>query len=516
MTTNSIFANDIFSGDLINPLVPELGQEYISLGIEKQEISLTPSINEGLSLIKIEPTNYETENSLNNGLLDNNSSAKRISSLKIDPIIGTASRAVQINSGVDINDTSFAPPQSELEFVGGFGDFEGGNDVTLKVKNHQNKVIETFSLTGEGQASLYRDDQHEYIFFSNIDKTTKVNISAISNLKFGDFIGDSLKIETTGSIEGGDIVLNNEDHSNSGLSLKSGLIDGKIINYQFQDYSLVNFGDVQMVDLNYYGHVVGNLVDYDGREKIFYYNGANLFTLGRYYSSEAFAINDYDQIAGEGIASNGAHTPFIVNSDGSTYELEYMVGDRSFTTGNGSGSGTTIYYTPEGFIRDINNYYEVAVYLQNLPPSPEYPSYEDAFFVSSEGGVNIGLSLLHSDNSRAFGINDLGQVVGINKETNRAFVYSSGSNSITQLGTLAGDDYSAAYEINNQGQVIGVSSSSSDSRAFIYSNGVMQDIGVSYVADSESRVGIDINNLGQVVVTSADNKPFFLSRRCSH
>ena len=117
-------------------------------------------------------------------------------------------------------------------------------------------------------------------------------------------------------------------------------------------------------------------------------------------------------------------------------------------------------------------------------------------------------SLLDSKDSRAFGINDWGQVVGINRETDRAFVFDSINYTITNLGTLPGGDYSAAYAINNQGQIVGVSNSSSGSRAFIYENGTMQDMGVSYTGNPESRVGIDINNLGQAVVTSAEGEPF--------
>jgi probable HAF family extracellular repeat protein len=114
--------------------------------------------------------------------------------------------------------------------------------------------------------------------------------------------------------------------------------------------------------------------------------------------------------------------------------------------------------------------------------------------------------LLNSRDTRAFGINDLGQVVGLNGDTGKAFLYDNGV--VKELGALPGGSYSTAYEINNQGQIVGSADNSEGSQAFIYSNGVMQNIGIPYVGGLQSRYGIDINNLGQVVVTSSDRKPY--------
>lgn len=59
---------------------------------------------------------------------------------------------------------------------------------------------------------------------------------------------------------------------------------------------------------------------------------------------------------------------------------------------------------------------------------------------------------------------------------------------VTNLGTLPGTTSSAAYGINDLGQVVG----SSDNRAFLYSGEVMTDLGVGGAPD--------INNSSQVIV----------------
>ncbi|MEO1005980.1 MAG: hypothetical protein AAFW67_09045, partial [Cyanobacteria bacterium J06638_38] len=207
--------------------------------------------------------------------------------------------------------------------------------------------------------------------------------------------------------------------------------------------------------------------------------------------------------------------PFIVYANGSIEELTYEgVSER-----DPGQTGDVVYvYDALGYMRDINNFIELAYYQLNILPEDAPPELqprfiEDAAFLSPDGvaSVNIGYRLLNSDESRAFGINDPGQVVGINRETNRAFVFNRANNpdnhSVTNLGTLPGGNYSAAYAINNQGQIVGVSTSAAGSRAFIYENGTMQDMGISYAGDPEKRDGIDINNLGQVVVTSAAGEP---------
>ena len=514
MTTDNIFDNDILNGDLTNSLVPELGQEDILIDVTPQESSFADPLTQELSLVEQEVAVDEIERD-NNSISNNTSSFDNIAIANIDPLTAANPEEFQVNE-IDVNDTSFAPPQSELELLGGFGDVDGGDDVTLEIEDNAGNVIETYKLTGEGQATLYRDQEYQYVFFSGVDETTNVDISSVSNIKFGNYIGDSLKIETTGSIDGGDIVLNDENTEvDSGLTLRAGIDTENSVGSEFDGYTLVDFGtNREMVDINYYGQIVGN-DDYSGTEEFFFYDGQYVYTLPGYHSSRAFGINDYGQMVGEGLptADDTKYRPLIAYSNGSVQEIQYVEGGGRYDADPNADEVYT--YEAYGSVRDVNNYLELASYQLNVPPenAPEelgLTPFEDSYFLSPDGtqSVNIGYELLDSEKSRAFGINNPGSVVGINRETNRAFVFNRENNLVTNLGTLPGDNYSAAYAINDVGQVVGVSTSDSGSRAFIYENGTMKDMKVSYVGDPESRVGIDINNLGQAVVTSAEGIPF--------
>ena len=327
MTTDNIFSNNILSGDLNNSLVPELGQEDILLNITPTESSFIDPLTQELSLTESEIVLDENDNSVDNNSSNNFNSINNIVVSNIDPFIGGDVLEFQVNE-VNVNDTSFAPPQSQLQFQGGFGDYDGGDDVTLEIKDTDGNVVETFALRGEGQASLYRDEEHQYVFFSGTDETTKVDIDSVSNIKFGNYLGDSLKIETTGSIDGGDVVLNDENiEEDSGLTLRAGIDTENSVSNVFDGYTLIDFYDREMVDINNYGQIVGN-DDFIGRDEFFFYNGQSLYYLPGYYSSRAFGINDYAQMVGEGLptADDTKYRPLIAYSDGSVQEIQYVEG----------------------------------------------------------------------------------------------------------------------------------------------------------------------------------------------
>ena len=68
------------------------------------------------------------------------------------------------------------------------------------------------------------------------------------------------------------------------------------------------------------------------------------------------------------------------------------------------------------------------------------------------------LGTLGGDYSIAYGINDMGQVVGESTTDNgqtHAFITGPDGVGMTDLGTLGGD-YSLAFGINDAGQVVGV------------------------------------------------------------
>jgi probable HAF family extracellular repeat protein len=109
--------------------------------------------------------------------------------------------------------------------------------------------------------------------------------------------------------------------------------------------------------------------------------------------------------------------------------------------------------------------------------------------------------------SWAFGINNMGQVVGISVPAesyySHAFLYSDGR--MTDLGTLPGGAYSYATGINNNGQVVGYSGSNGDfsDHGFLYSGGQMTQLG-NLPGGTYGRA-MGINNNGQVVGYSGSN-----------
>ena len=89
----------------------------------------------------------------------------------------------------------------------------------------------------------------------------------------------------------------------------------------------------------------------------------------------------------------------------------------------------------------------------------------------------------------AYGINNSGQIVGYGHSGN--FLYSGGT-AIT-FGSLS----SVPYGINNSGQVVG---SGYNNHAFLYSGGTMSDLGT--LGGDNVSYGYGINNSGQVVANS--------------
>jgi probable HAF family extracellular repeat protein len=111
------------------------------------------------------------------------------------------------------------------------------------------------------------------------------------------------------------------------------------------------------------------------------------------------------------------------------------------------------------------------------------------------------LGTLDGNSSRAYGINDNGQVVGYSDTATSGYFHAfvtDASGQMTDLGTLGGNS-SYAYGINNNGQVVGEATSSSGPvHAFVSdgTSGSMIDLGT---LGGNYSYALGINDSGQVV-----------------
>jgi len=119
-------------------------------------------------------------------------------------------------------------------------------------------------------------------------------------------------------------------------------------------------------------------------------------------------------------------------------------------------------------------------------------------YASSIITTNLGKLPGDTYYSRAYGINDKGQIVGDSvkdKTISHAFLWQNGK--MTDLGTLPGFTSSHTVGINNNGQIVGYCFKSGNSRPFLWQNGKMIDLGTLPGGQNSDAMGI--NNNGQIV-----------------
>lgn len=153
---------------------------------------------------------------------------------------------------------------------------------------------------------------------------------------------------------------------------------------------------------------------------------------------------------------------------------------------------------------DINNHGQVAGTVATVSGSLHAGLWES--------GTPIDLGTLPTgDWSLATAINERGEVAGyatsVGFSTNHAFLWLPNpayglSPGMNDLGTLGDRWFSRAYDVNDSGQVVGYSSS--PDRGFVWESGVMTDLGPFAHGGSKA---YGLNNLGQVVGTSWSTDP---------
>lgn len=120
-------------------------------------------------------------------------------------------------------------------------------------------------------------------------------------------------------------------------------------------------------------------------------------------------------------------------------------------------------------------------------------------------GKVVDLGTLGGRDSKAFGINSAGWIVGVSQVSpavRHAFLYKNGK--MTDLGSLQGGTFSLAYDINDQGQIVGIAETAAHAvHGFLWQNGKMADLGA--LPDGQSSLAYTLNNQGQIA-GSAETK----------
>lgn len=233
------------------------------------------------------------------------------------------------------------------------------------------------------------------------------------------------------------------------------------------------------IGLNDSGQVVG-YADAGGTSHAFLWEGGVMTDLiPGPQASFANAVNDAGVVAGH----YNLNRPFIWE-DGVLTDLGGFGGSSSF-----------------GYALDINEAGQVvgSSFVNNGSEGISQHAFLWEDGVMTDLGALPGLL-----DSRALGVNELGQVVGFSSlfdpdttdEVSRSFLHSDG----VMIDLNVPGDYSVAEDINDSGQVVGWSTSSA-ARAYIYEDGVVTDLNDLIPAGSGLTIykALGINNAGQIV-----------------
>ena len=232
-------------------------------------------------------------------------------------------------------------------------------------------------------------------------------------------------------------------------------------------------------------------------------------TLGSHPESNAYGINDYGQVVGYSGTVRGpeeGRRAFIWDTTAGMQNLGTLGGNHSEAYGiNDAGQvvGRSTLPSGEGDVRgflweggsmiDLGTFDGGWTEAKGINNSHQIVGYSvlsssvAAFSWEGDSMTNLG-SL--GDNSRGYGINDAGLIVGhcfdSTSFNTTASLWDNGD--ITSLGSL-GSHYNYAWGINNSGQIVG----ESGSHAFLWENESdgMIDLGIGSA--------VAINDAGQIV-----------------
>jgi len=232
----------------------------------------------------------------------------------------------------------------------------------------------------------------------------------------------------------------------------------------------------------------------------------DLGTLGGNFSF-ANAMNNRGRVIG--LALNTVPDPYSMLGLGT--ETHAFIWRNGYMEDLGTLGG------PDSWASAINEHGEVAgwAYINSTPNAdngvctPNVPT-QDPVLWRTDGrmidlgtfGGTCGYVAAFAGPGSGGAINNSGQVVGTSNlagnQTHHAFLWNEGS--LTDLGTLGGDN-SEAYWINDLGEIVGradVPGALHNHHAFLWKNGKMKDLGKA--KGWPCSTAIDINSRGQVII----------------
>jgi probable HAF family extracellular repeat protein len=286
--------------------------------------------------------------------------------------------------------------------------------------------------------------------------------------------------------------------------------------------------------INNRGSVAGSSGDFSGFGPAFVYTNGKLRALSfpDSISTEAFAINDKEQIAGRFTIETDVpfhvhpllysrRTGFVdLGTLGADDAGAFDINNKGQVTGYARvlGQEPTSSYRP--FIWDKQNgLVELPTIGGNTSPQAisndghivghffHRPPFTDDHAFIHKDGVMTDLGTLGGRFSFAYDINDRGEIVGGAEDESlvmQVYVYANGT--MRGLGTLVANQSAAATAINNRGQIVGDAGVGDTTHAFIYENGHMHDL--NDLIDPSSGFVLhsakDINDRGQIAAVSCD------------
>ncbi len=260
---------------------------------------------------------------------------------------------------------------------------------------------------------------------------------------------------------------------------------------QSPPYRLIDLGTLPgddasgAFDINNLGQIVGSSGPLWGGHAVLWENGTitDLGTLPLDDYSWARAINERGQIVG---GSTGEYPHAVLWENGTITELAMLPDDDSSTAlginarGQIIGTGGGPFNAPHAVLWEKDTITDLGIL--------------DTWFDDS-------LPVGRLDFSHAYDINERGQIVGVSTTSAGVHAVLWENGTITDLGTLPGDDYSEARGINERGQIMGLSGTWDGQccEAVLWESGTITDLGIPITYYAEH---YGINNRGQIVFTS--------------